>query len=80
MAFFVADNIISPLGFTTADNFHALAKGLTGIDIIHDTKIYPEAFPAAMIQPDLLDNAFINIQQRNARYTSLEKMLLLICF
>lgn len=76
MAFFVADNIISPLGFTTADNFFALAKGLTGIDIINDTKIYPETFPAAMIQPRSLNNAFENIPTTTT-FTHLEKMLLL---
>ncbi|PLW97722.1 MAG: beta-ketoacyl synthase [Marinilabiliales bacterium] len=76
MAFFVADNIISPLGFKTADNFHALAKGYTGIDMINDTKIYPEAFPAAMINSNNLDDAFIELASKE-KYTRLEKMLIL---
>ena len=50
MAFFIADNIISPLGFTTKENFKTIEKGRIGIDIINNPEIYPEPFPAAMIQ------------------------------
>jgi 3-oxoacyl-[acyl-carrier-protein] synthase-1 len=76
MAFFISDNIISPLGFTTADNFASLKNGGIGIDIIHDLAIYPEAFPAAMIKTDVLDEAFDQFSAGND-YTRLEKMLLL---
>jgi len=76
MAFFIADNIISPLGFTTADNFEMLKNGGIGIHILHDPAIYPEPFPAAMIKSDLLDEAFNHFSEGDD-FTRLEKMLLL---
>lgn len=76
MAFFIADNIISPLGFTTADNFQSLKEGLVGIDIINDTEIYPEAFPAAMIRSNKLDYLFEKYSA-DGSFTRLEKMMIL---
>ncbi len=76
MAFFIADNIISPLGYTTADNFRAIKEGIVGINIIRDPEIYPEAFPAAMIQSFALDTAFEKVST-DTLYTRLEKMLIL---
>lgn len=76
MAFFIADNIISPLGFTTADNFKSLNEGLVGIDIINDTEIYPEAFPAAMIRSNKLDYLFEKYSA-DGSFTRLEKMMIL---
>lgn len=76
MAFFIADNIISPLGFTTADNFITLKNVGVAIQTINDPAIYPEAFPAAIIKTDHLDEAFAQFSTED-RYTRLEKMLLL---
>jgi 3-oxoacyl-[acyl-carrier-protein] synthase-1 len=76
MAFFIADNIISPLGFTTEENFQAAMDGCIGIKTINDPKIYPEPFPAAIINRDFIHNAFDDIL-KNERYTTLEKILLL---
>jgi 3-oxoacyl-[acyl-carrier-protein] synthase-1 len=76
MAFFVADNIISPLGFTTADNFYTLKEGRTGIHTINDPDIYPETFPAAIINSNNLDEAYAEIASKE-QYTRLEKMLIL---
>ena len=42
--FIVSDNIISPLGLTTAENFSQLKKGISGIREYHDIRISRSAF------------------------------------
>ena len=76
MAFFIADNIISPLGLTTEENFQAAKNGHIGIETVNDPTIYPEAFPAAMINDDLAMSNFSKIPA-DKNYTRLEKMLIL---
>ena len=76
MAFFIADNIISPLGFTTKENFKSIKKDRIGIDIINNPEIYTEPFPAAMIDRDLVNKAFDEIST-NEPYTLIEKILIL---
>jgi 3-oxoacyl-[acyl-carrier-protein] synthase-1 len=76
MAFFIADNIISPLGFTTEENFQAAKNGHIGIDTVNDPTIYSEPFPAAMINDDLVMRNFSKIPA-DKNYTRLEKMLIL---
>ena len=76
MIFFIADNIISPLGFSTAENFDKLREGETGIRIISDKTYYPEPFPASMIEPGKTEKAFEEISGGKP-YTRLEKMMIL---
>ncbi|GAB2986746.1 beta-ketoacyl synthase N-terminal-like domain-containing protein [Mucilaginibacter puniceus] len=49
--FIAADNIISPIGFTTADNFAQLKKGVSGIKQHTDKAITDEPFYAALFSP-----------------------------
>jgi len=55
LVYFIADNIVSPLGFTTTENFDKLRDGQGGIRIISDRDIYPEPFPASMIDTHKLE-------------------------
>jgi len=76
MIFFIADNIISPLGFSTTENFDKLREGETGIRIISDKTYYPEPFPASMIEPGKTEKVFEEISGGKS-YTRLEKMMIL---
>ena len=46
--FIVSDNILSPLGLTTAENFAALKRGTSGIRKHHDTALADEPFYASL--------------------------------
>ena len=46
--FVIADNIVSPLGATTEENFSALKQGISGIREHHDTSLADEPFYAAL--------------------------------
>ena len=48
--FVAADNIYSPLGTTTAENFEAVKKGETAIRKIEKTSLLPEAFYSSMFE------------------------------
>ena len=47
--FVAADNIISALGFSTAETMDAIWRGETGIKRMHDKTVYPDPFPAGYI-------------------------------
>lgn len=72
----VADNIISPLGFDTAQNFSALSKTESGIVRISDSRLYPEGFFGAQIGLDLINQAFDSAAEQ-ARFTLLEQLFIL---
>lgn len=44
-----ADSIVSPLGYTSAENFNSILSGKTGIAHVHDERLAPEPFYAARI-------------------------------
>ncbi len=50
--FIAADNITSPIGLTTADNFAQLKKGISGIKQHNDRAIAAEPFYAALFDQD----------------------------
>ena len=50
--FISADNIISPVGFTTADNFQQLLKNVSGIKMHTGTAISEQPFYAALFEND----------------------------
>ena len=47
--FIVADNIISPLGVTTEENFTSLKKGLSGIKQQHSPALADDPFYASLL-------------------------------
>jgi 3-oxoacyl-[acyl-carrier-protein] synthase-1 len=67
--FITADNIISPIGSTTAENFTQLKKGVSGIKAHKNKAIADEPFYAALFDSD---KQFIS----NNSYTKFEQMLI----
>ena len=80
MVYFRSDNIISPLGITTKENFTSMANDKVGIRTIDDPEIYPEKLTASMIDENSLEQEFNKIAvsySKHSSYTKLEKMLIL---
>ncbi|MBQ4821340.1 beta-ketoacyl synthase N-terminal-like domain-containing protein [Aquimarina sp. MMG016] len=75
-AYLVADNIISPLGFSTEANLENLRANNTGINRVDNKTIYEEPFYGAVINNDLLSSS-LEIVSNNVEYSKLEKMMLL---
>ncbi|AXT53880.1 beta-ketoacyl synthase [Aquimarina sp. BL5] len=74
--YLVADNIISPLGFSTEENIENLRLNQTGIKKVDDDYIWSEPFFGAVINNDKLSTAW-KIVSNDSGYTKLEKMMLL---
>lgn len=51
--FVVSDNILSPLGWTTDDNFTRLKEGVSGIRLHADTALAPQPFYASQFEATL---------------------------
>jgi 3-oxoacyl-[acyl-carrier-protein] synthase-1 len=69
--FVVSDNIVSPLGLTTAENFGQLLKGVSGIKQHSDTGMSAQPFYAA-----LFDEGTTFINDSNNSYTKFEQLLI----
>jgi len=88
----VGDNIISSLGFTTEENYHAVKKGISGIKR-YEAGVFdlPEAFMASLIDKERLNDEFCrhcgldplssktkdSVFHQNKTYTDLEKAAIL---
>ncbi len=68
-----ADNIITPLGFTTEDNAEAMLAGRSGISLVEDEKMSPAPFYASLIDSQLLHNRFSSFDDPK-KYTRFEKL------
>lgn len=70
--FIVSDNILSPLGLTTAENFYQLTKSVSGIRRHEDAAMSAEPFYAA-----LFDNKNSFVKEDNPDvYTKFEQLLI----
>ncbi|MEO6730752.1 MAG: beta-ketoacyl synthase N-terminal-like domain-containing protein [Ferruginibacter sp.] len=69
--FIVADNIISPLGITTDENFTAISKGLSGVRQQFDPALSEASFYAS-----LFDDANDLLANKNDSYTKFEQLLI----
>lgn len=69
--FIVADNILSPLGLTTAENFAQIKKGVSGIREYRDTTLADQPFYAS-----LFDRNHVFIQDNDHQYTRFEQLLI----
>jgi len=67
--FVVSDNIISPLGLSSADNFRKLRSGISGIKLHDKPAFSPNPFYAS-----LLDNE--NFLEQKSKYTKFEQLLI----
>ncbi|MCF6343021.1 MAG: beta-ACP synthase [Bacteroidales bacterium] len=76
MTYLIADNIISSLGFTTSQNFEALKAARVGIKNIDDKLLYPEPFPASVVDTDELNAHFAKLNAKTP-FARLEKMMIL---
>ena len=69
--FIVSDNIISPLGLTTAENFSQIKNGISGIREHHDIALADQPFYASLFD---LKRGFI--QDNVNKYTKFEQLLI----
>lgn len=73
----IADNIISPLGITTEENFKAVLSGKSKL-CRHEAEFgLPEAFCGSMIDRDMTDNLFESNFGDTRHYTFFEKLCIL---
>ncbi len=75
-AYIIGENIVSPLGFTAAENFNNVSENISGVKTIHNTEIIPVPFSGARLDDDILNQQFQNLKAKE-KYTRLEKMMLL---
>ncbi len=69
--FISSDNIVSPIGLTTAENFKQLKQNITGIKLHDDKVMSDQPFQAALFN----DENFYSDQSKN-NYTRFEKLLI----
>lgn len=72
----VSDNIISPLGFSTAENYAAMKAGRSELKRHDGLWQLPEPFTASLMDREAL-NDIVAQQQIDDRYTFFEKMIIL---
>jgi 3-oxoacyl-[acyl-carrier-protein] synthase-1 len=71
----VADNILSPLGRTTEENFSNVSRGQSGIQLQDNKALYAQPFYASMLQPGQLEG-YWNDDSLDS-YTKFEQLLIL---
>ena len=72
----VANNIISPLGMSTAENYAAVKAGQSALKRYEGKWGLPEPFVASLVDRDKVEQAFATLAD-NAKYTFFEKMIIL---
>ena len=70
--FVVSDNIASPVGLTTKENFDALKKNISGIAIHENPRLSPIPFYASLFAHD----AIFRESGINGSYTKFEQLLI----
>lgn len=70
--FISSDNILSPIGLTTAENFLQLKQNVSGISLHKDNSMSELPFQAALFT----DEIFYNHNDSQNRYTRFEKLLI----
>ncbi|WP_034892652.1 beta-ketoacyl synthase N-terminal-like domain-containing protein [Gillisia sp. Hel_I_29] len=70
------DAIISPLGFTTADNIQSILAKQSGLKLHPNSRFEHNSFYAGIIDDDILTKSFSKIGN-SEEYTKLEKMMIL---
>ncbi len=74
--YIAGDNIITSLGFSTTENFRNLIKGNTGIKVGKHDYLYPEEFPASLINRDILKEKAEKLKIVDG-YTIFEQLLII---
>ena len=70
--FIISDNIVSPIGLTSNENFDLLKKGISGIQL-HHTAISPEPFYASLFNEDVNLAGYVS---NPGAYTKFEQLLI----
>lgn len=70
------DEMVSPLGFSTAENVESLLNNKTGIRLIEDSLFGEEAFYGSRIPKEILNERFLKLGNPKV-FTHLEKMMIL---
>jgi 3-oxoacyl-[acyl-carrier-protein] synthase-1 len=74
----LSDNIISALGFSSAENYRSVKEGKTGLRCYEQGFGLPEMFVAALLDEEKLNDAFFELPQTTKiKYTKLEKAAIL---
>ncbi len=74
--YILADNIISPLGFTTSENFERLCHMETGVTYLPESHLYPTGLYAGIIAEQKIEERFRALNAAEP-YTRLEKLAIL---
>jgi 3-oxoacyl-[acyl-carrier-protein] synthase-1 len=69
--FVSSDNIVSPIGLTTVENFLQLTLNVSGIKLHHDSSMSDQSFQAALFTDE---NFVVNKHQK--KYTKFENLLI----
>lgn len=72
----VSDNIISPLGMSTAENYAAVKAGRSELKRHDGLWNLPEPFTASLMDRNKVEQAFAELAD-NEQYTFFEKMIIL---
>ena len=75
-AFILAENIVSPLGFTAEENFKNLIANHSGVRTLNDPAFIPVPFSGAQVDHSALENEFLKLNA-TGKYTRVEKLMLL---
>lgn len=75
MMYMLAHNIVSPLGFTSEENFEAVCAGKSGLSFHTHRFGLPEPFCASLMESNHFDSRFAELST-NTSYTRFEKMAL----
>jgi 3-oxoacyl-[acyl-carrier-protein] synthase-1 len=73
--FVAGDNIITSLGFSTTENFQNLIRGNTGVKVGNYSYLCPEAFPASLVNKDILEANAIKLRIEHD-FTVFEQLLI----
>lgn len=81
MAFVLSDNIISPLGFTSADNYLSVKAGKSGIQTYAPgSHGIPEGFTASLIGDDMVGKLYADKQEMQLEETIRKSRFGLLAF
>ncbi len=81
MIYRLSDNIISPLGFNSKDNYSQIKNGNSGLKPYENRFNLPEPFFVSLINEEEINDRFSTLPKTtNEKYTKLEKLSILSCY
>lgn len=75
-SYIASDNIITSLGISTIENFQSLVNGNTGVKVGLYPDLYPETFPASLVNKDLINDKAVHLKI-DKEFTLFEQLLIL---